>query len=138
MTLYGLPHSEISGSSPACGSPKLFAAYRVLLRLLAPRHPPYALPNLTFSSASPSGSAFPILSDPFVSSGILPSFVLCFAMQFSKIHLYFQRKTSRNQKIGGDERDRTADPLLARQVLSQLSYTPTVPGSILIEPLKQF
>ncbi len=26
--------------------------------------------------------------------------------------------------LGGDERDRTADPLLARQVLSQLSYTP--------------
>ena len=25
---------------------------------------------------------------------------------------------------GGDKRDRTADPLLARQVLSQLSYTP--------------
>ena len=28
---------------------------------------------------------------------------------------------------GGDERDRTADPLLARQVLSQLSYTPMSP-----------
>ncbi len=27
--------------------------------------------------------------------------------------------------LGGDERDRTADPLLARQVLSQLSYTPS-------------
>ena len=26
---------------------------------------------------------------------------------------------------GGDKRDRTADPLLAKQVLSQLSYTPT-------------
>ena len=25
---------------------------------------------------------------------------------------------------GGDEEDRTPDPLLARQVLSQLSYTP--------------
>ena len=25
---------------------------------------------------------------------------------------------------GGGKRDRTADPLLARQVLSQLSYTP--------------
>jgi hypothetical protein len=25
---------------------------------------------------------------------------------------------------GGDKRDRTADPLLARQVLSQLSYAP--------------
>ena len=29
-----------------------------------------------------------------------------------------------NLKYGGDKRDRTADPLLARQVLSQLSYTP--------------
>ena len=28
-------------------------------------------------------------------------------------------------KSGGDEEDRTPDPLLARQVLSQLSYTPT-------------
>ena len=27
---------------------------------------------------------------------------------------------------GGDKRDRTADPLLARQVLSQLSYTPKI------------
>jgi hypothetical protein len=26
---------------------------------------------------------------------------------------------------GGDERNRTADPLLAKQVLSQLSYIPT-------------
>ena len=30
------------------------------------------------------------------------------------------------KKIGGDERVRTDDPLLAKQVLSQLSYTPTV------------
>ena len=27
--------------------------------------------------------------------------------------------------LSGDEEDRTPDPLLARQVLSQLSYTPT-------------
>ena len=27
--------------------------------------------------------------------------------------------------FGGDEESRTPDPLLARQVLSQLSYTPT-------------
>ena len=26
--------------------------------------------------------------------------------------------------LGGDEENRTPDPLLARQVLSQLSYTP--------------
>ena len=29
---------------------------------------------------------------------------------------------------GGDKRDRTADPLLAKQVLSQLSYTPILLG----------
>ena len=28
--------------------------------------------------------------------------------------------------VGGRDRDRTGDPLLAKQVLSQLSYTPTV------------
>lgn len=28
--------------------------------------------------------------------------------------------------IYGDKRDRTADPLLARQVLSQLSYIPSL------------
>ena len=28
------------------------------------------------------------------------------------------------EKVGGDEEDRTPDPLLARQVLSQLSYAP--------------
>jgi hypothetical protein len=32
------------------------------------------------------------------------------------------------ESIGGGERDRTDDPLLAKQVLSQLSYTPTVLG----------
>ena len=28
-------------------------------------------------------------------------------------------------RVGGAERDRTVDPLLAKQVLSQLSYSPT-------------
>jgi hypothetical protein len=39
----GLPHSEIPGSAVICTSPGLIAAYHVLLRLLEPRHPPYAL-----------------------------------------------------------------------------------------------
>src|SRR5262245_38304583 len=47
IALDGLPHSEISGSKPVCGSPKLIAAYHVLLRRPAPRHPPYALSSLT-------------------------------------------------------------------------------------------
>jgi hypothetical protein len=43
----GFPHSEIPGSKPACGSPRLIAACHVLLRLLLPRHPPCALSSLT-------------------------------------------------------------------------------------------
>ena len=39
----GLPHSEIRGSRAICASPRLFAAYHVLLRLREPRHPPSAL-----------------------------------------------------------------------------------------------
>ena len=46
MTSTGFPHSEISGSTPVCGSPKLFAANHVLHRLLTPRHSPCALSSL--------------------------------------------------------------------------------------------
>ena len=42
----GFPHSVISGSTAICAYPKLFAAYHDLLRLLVPRHPPYALISL--------------------------------------------------------------------------------------------
>jgi hypothetical protein len=44
------------------------------------------------------------------------------------------------QKIdfGGDERDRTADLLLARQALSQLSYTPTIKELKIIKNKQNF
>ena len=48
----GFSHSETFGSTPVCGSPKLFAAYHVLHRLLAPRHSPYALSSLTIETRS--------------------------------------------------------------------------------------
>ena len=47
MTLRGLPHSEIAGLKVASTYPTLIAGNHVLLRLLVPRHPPYALYNLT-------------------------------------------------------------------------------------------
>ena len=50
--LCGFPHSEISGSSLICSSPKLFAACHVLHRLLMPRHSPCALISLTKFSGS--------------------------------------------------------------------------------------
>ena len=43
----GFPHSEIHGSMDICSLPWLIAAYHVFLRLLVPRHPPYALSCLT-------------------------------------------------------------------------------------------
>ena len=42
----GFPHSEIPGSKPVRGSPGLIAAYHVLHRLSAPRHPPDTLKAL--------------------------------------------------------------------------------------------
>ena len=51
MSLSGLPHSDIFGSKPVCGSPKLFAADHVLHRLLAPRHSPHALSSLTIRNS---------------------------------------------------------------------------------------
>lgn len=40
-----------------------------------------------------------------------------------------QRMPQREDQNGGAERDRTADPLLAKQVLSQLSYSPNSLGT---------
>jgi hypothetical protein len=50
LLLGGLPHSDIHGSTPARGSPWLFAACHVLHRLLVPRHPPNALISLEIST----------------------------------------------------------------------------------------
>ena len=47
----GFPHSDTLGSMPAYGSPRHFGVRPVLLRHLAPRHPPCALPILSYSPA---------------------------------------------------------------------------------------
>ena len=44
---------------------------------------------------------------------------------FGFLHLSLRLKSR-----GGDEQNRTVDPLLARQVLSQLSYTPKVSSGV--------
>ena len=49
----GLPHSDIPGSWDICSSPGLFAACHVLLRLAAPRHPPWTLFSLLLRLAAP-------------------------------------------------------------------------------------
>ena len=49
----GLPHSDTHGSLVFCTFPWLFAALCVLLRLLVPRHSPFALIRLTGPDTHP-------------------------------------------------------------------------------------
>ena len=61
----GLSHSEIRGSRDICTSPRLFAAYHVLLRLREPRHPPCALDSffvLVVAQITVLGDRYPILA----------------------------------------------------------------------------
>ena len=67
----GLPHSDTHGSRAACASPWLFAAYRVLRRLLTPRHPPYALSNLTIFRSDDSNATASLLLERLVAVALL-------------------------------------------------------------------
>ena len=67
-------------------------------------------------------------------------FLACFTVQFSRCRLptFFKVRLkcsdhcqTLQSNLGGDKRDRTAGLLLARQALSQLSYTP-IPQSFLV------
>ena len=48
ITPVGFPHSESRGSKLVDSSPRRIVAFHVLLRLLVPRYPPYALCSLTY------------------------------------------------------------------------------------------
>ena len=82
----GLPHSEIHGSRVTCTSPWTIAAYRVLLRLREPRHPPRAL-NCSRSLAS---CTFIIYLVPCVSTGTALCYSTTFLLRGSFDPLTFQ------------------------------------------------
>ena len=111
----GFPHSEIFGSTPVCGSPKLIAACHVLRRLLVPSHPPSALGYLITesSSASPHEIVKLHLTGPTAlwRCDVTP-------IQLSKSQDALYRFKS------GDDRGRTGNLRLAKPALSQLSYVP--------------
>ncbi len=126
-------------------SPKLFAATHVLHRLLAPRHPPFALTCLT--KFSPRTRAPPQSSFPVIGFRLRPHTQNAFSIghrktiRLSKTAESKNRPSSglfragrpqgaiRNHKtVGGADRDRTDDLRLAKPALSQLSYSPEFCG----------
>ena len=113
----------------------------VLLRPLVPRHPPCALRSLTSylhcSTTEHGGaqgvslSAFVLKRSPVPPAGGArrrhlwrPYSRRLFVMGRYRGHA---RPEPRRRCRPGDGRARTADPLLAKQVLSQLSYIPVLP-----------
>jgi hypothetical protein len=119
FTIGGFPHSDICGSSVICTYPQLFAACHVLLRLSVPRHPPCALSSLTYV-LSPSRLSNPKSNLLFTLSA---SSYIYLRYSIVNVHKHFNL-LDQFYWSGGDNEIRTHDPLLARQVLSQLSYTP--------------
>ena len=110
----GFPHSETSGSKPTYGSPKTFAVSRVLHRLPVPRHSPCALLHLTLQVCSFELSRS--LCNVFIDLNDSRFFLGIKIFSFQRTNLAFP--------ANGGKRDRTDDLLLAKQVLSQLSYAP--------------
>ena len=92
-----------------------------------PRHPPCALYSLTFSLVffkNYMSKSFVLLAKLFTL--YRKNHFLCITSCYSFFELFsFQGAIFAALRCyGGDEESRTPDPLLARQVLSQLSYTP--------------
>ena len=142
----GCPIRKSTDIALICSSPWLIAACHVLLRLLMPRHSPYALSSLNLlvlsclSFANNCSVVFTFLP-PFRGkiAVLLPTISERPFRDFSRFFLLTQlsvRFLSLPYSVfndhlcnpfrvtGGDEGIRTLDPLLAGQVLSQLSYTP--------------
>jgi hypothetical protein len=167
----GFPHSDIPGSRPACGSPRLIAACHVLHRHRLPRHPPCALSSLTIKFTQPTrlrGSSvvnFMFLAacsspdrkgpTPAGYKALIKNSPCSFtqSIQLSNIvrhsrgarlggwtqHLPKVRRHRDGVQLragsggsGGADRVRTGDPLLAKQVLSQLSYSPDLSFQFLV------
>ncbi len=139
----GLPHSEIPGSTIARISPGLFAACHVLHRLSVPRHPPDALPS-RFSRHTqrqrPSSAAILSVQKTLRDGthrpetpplGATPAAASVAVTQLASSQRLLRKRLSRGESFAfagsGGERARTVDLLLAKQALSQLSYTPVLP-----------
>ena len=131
MTPAGFPHSDIPGSKPVCGSPRLIAAYHVLHRLLVPRHPPCALSSLTGISLRCFDCVYPASHIRLSKSVRDASSVARCAIarrsrsRIARSHMAPSRSSANRSLVsGGDSGARTRSLRLAKPALSQLSYIP--------------
>ena len=148
----GFPIRISPDQSLVSGSPKLFAATHVLLRLLSPRHPSCTLCSLVIVSSRFRPVSFPILAIPrrprsntALLTGLTASHRSLPLFYFSLAHMHFSKTKSRVlrltstaaaacsfgslpiislHKISGADRNRTDDIQLAKLALYQLSYSP--------------
>ena len=124
MSQSGFPHSEIPGSKPACGSPRLIAACHVLHRLLAPRHSPYALSSLTKCSLHLTFHEYVVKKLPIAEYSVVKKprkLLVHLRATADNLRWLANRSNASVAKVGGEYRDRTGDLLVANQALSQLS-----------------
>ena len=132
MTPAGFPHSDIPGSKPVCGSPRLIAAYHVLHRLLVPRHPPCALSSLTGISKVHSlcitqrlvfdcQRAIAAPARRAITPASAEADAKHDARSIEAVHAKVERPSLES---GGDSGARTRSLRLAKPALSQLSYIP--------------
>ena len=126
MTPAGFPHSDIPGSKPACGSPRLFAAYHVLLRLSAPRHPPCTLSSLTKLECFSQANLIALTRFSCQRSRGRSLLWIAEIRIFEPVGIEnAQPSDAVPKRPGGADRVRTDDFRLAKAALSQLSYSPS-------------
>ena len=128
MNRIRLPHSEIHGSQPVCGYPRLIAAYHVLHRLPVPRHPLHTLYILHClihfdgSRGNRNGTQARIFLKPF---GL--NFWL-YVKLFSTLYIVVKepqkiRNIYRLRMVGRTGLE-PVTPALSRRCSNQLSYMP--------------
>ena len=127
----GLSHSEIDGSKDVCSSPSLIAACHVLHRHPMPRHPPYTLNILILLFLPRRNNVLHQHYKNVKDQQAEPDYFGCERFRVCKPILaphcdtkILQNDFKERLKRYGADRDRTCDILLAKQALSQLSYSP--------------
>ena len=127
LPLIEFPHSDIHALTVICTYTWLFAAYHVLLRLLMPRHSPYALSSLTFLAMYYSSYflfdslyfliLLAIISSKSISVNFLKLFTSLLFLVYLFIYIFFNVLFYLYNRYGGLKWNRTIDLMLIRHAL---------------------